>query len=290
MIRALVSEKNYNRIAAFYIKAVLWFIGFSFKTKRVISIPTGKFKIVIDPTNGFTDKMLFKARYRDKDITDVLDRYLKEGSTFIDVGMNIGYETLWAAHRVGPSGKVYSFEPLPRLIEQVKESIDVNKYSNIKIVPKALGNEEGSVDIFLHSQDSGLSSLVYKGGSKKKETILQGIMDIELKDVSSVDLIKIDVEGYEYEVLTGATKTLQKFSPPIVFEFTPHMYETLEVGRSIKILTFFFDLGYSLSVLDQTEQEEITPENMGTFVKSCLQKETALNLFAVKTFKRAGIQ
>ena len=290
IIRILVSEKSYNKIAAFYMKIVLWFIGLSFNTKRVISIPTGGFKIVIDPANGFTDKMLFKARYRDKDITDILDIYLKKGSTFIDVGMNIGYETLWAAQRVGSLGKVYSFEPLPKLIEQVKESIDINKYSNIRIIPKALGTEEGNVDIFLHSQDSGLSSLVYKGESKKKEVILRGIMDVELKDVSNVDLIKIDVEGYEFEVLTGATKTLQKFSPPVVFEFTPHMYETLETGRSLKILNFFFNLGYSLSVLSQTHQEEITLGNMDVFVKSCLEKETALNLLAVKTFKQVETQ
>lgn len=280
-----VSEKNYLKISSLYIVILLKYIDLVFRHKKIITIAGGHFKMVIDPKNGFTDKMLYMAKFRDKDITDILDTYLKKGSTFIDIGMNIGYETLWAAHLVKESGKVISFEPLSGLIEQTKESLNLNKFTSVTIVQKALGIEEGSLDIYQHEKDAGLSSLVNKNNSFKKEVVSIGKLDTELKNVKSINLIKIDVEGYEYEVLCGGKEVIQKFLPPIIFEFTPHMYEELELGRSKKILNYFVERNYALHLLTKAGPVLIDEKTLDTFIEIYLKKKTALNLLACQINK-----
>lgn len=208
-----------------------------------------------------------------------MKRYCTPGSTFIDIGANIGYETLWGASLVGPSGAVYAFEPIPHLVSQIKESISHNIFSNITIVPKACGGKEAVSTIYFHEEDAGLTSLANNTGSTQKTTVQVTTLDTELENVGHVSMIKVDVEGYEYEALLGGEKVIAKNKPYIIFEFSPHLYEKDYEGKSLKLLSFLSNNGYHIYFLDNlgVEIEKSMFRNMTTKV---LEDETIPNCIA----------
>ncbi len=280
ILNKTISDKNYQNLAFFYGLMKTLYVSVFFRKRRFIKINSGGFKIMVDPKNGYTDKMLYLEGSRDKYVTDVLDKFLTNGSIFVDIGMNIGYETLWGSKLVGETGRVVSFEPLYFLVEQVKESLAVNNFKNVKIVNKALGTKEDKLKIFLTSEDAGLSSLVNSENSTREENIDVSTLNKELKDLTSLDLIKIDVEGYEYEVLLGGNEIITKFLPTIIFEYTPDVYEKAYIGKSLDMLRYFIDLNYKLVTEINGETVAITKENIEEFAKTESQRKSILNILA----------
>lgn len=280
ILNKTISEKNYQNLAFFYGLMKTFYVSTFFRKRKFINIKKGGFKILIDPKNGYTDKMLYLERSRDKYVTDVLDKYLTKGSVFVDIGMNIGYETLWGSKIVGETGKVISFEPLLFLVEQIKESLAVNNFKNVKVVNKALGTKEEKLKIFLTSEDAGLSSLVNSENSTREENIDVSTLNKELKDLTSLDLIKIDVEGYEYEVLLGGNEIIAKFLPTIIFEYTADVYEKAYSGKSLDILRYFINLNYKMMTEIDGKTVTINKEDIYIFAKIESERKSILNILA----------
>lgn len=235
---------------------------------------------MVDPKNGSTDKNLFFKKERDMDIINLVKKVCKTGDVFVDVGANIGYETIYASHIVGESGLVYSFEPLKNLASQIMESIQINKIKNITLINKALSDQAGKAFIYLNDEDAGLTSLETKDLANKKTEITLSTMDEELKNIKKrVSFIKVDVEGHELEVLKGAKSIIEKNNPYIVFEFNPHIYEKKLKGSSLELLTFLNNFGYQIKEIDY--DKIISPENFMKFIKTILDDERMPNLVAV---------
>lgn len=251
-------------------------ISLFFRNKRTILINDSSISIVLDPKNGYTDKMLFINKERDNELIDFMKSILKKGSTFVDIGANIGYETLWGSFLVGDTGYVYSFEPVPHLAKQIKESIKINNFSNIKLIQKAAGDKEYVTKIYLHKEDAGLTSIENKESATTNIEINVTTLDKELTSITSLSLIKIDVEGYEYEALIGSKNILEKFHPIIIFEFSPYLYEKSYRGKSLSILNFLDSLGYTIKL----ENETIKKNNFEEFVKKSIEDNIFFNLIA----------
>jgi len=152
----------------------------------------------------------------------ILKKYLKPGSIFIDVGANIGYFTFKAACL---GAKVYAFEPVPAIYEHLKMVPIWNPNRSIIVENLALSGAEDIVTMM--QEPAGGGSYIVK--EKEVRTQKEGFKKIQVKviDLDSyvarhgirhIDLIKIDVEGYELEVLKGAKNSIEKFRPIIVCE------------------------------------------------------------------------
>lgn len=281
ILKTFVSERGYAVAAGLRHLPRRLYLRVVFPERVAVLIPTGGFLIVVDPQNGFTDDMLFLQRHRDDDVTNVMDQYLMAGSIFVDIGMNIGYETLWGSRRVGSSGRVISFEPLPRLVAQATESVVANGFTNVTIVGKALGDECGEMTLYLHPRDAGLSSLVNSRGATQRTKIAVSTLDLELQQIDRIDLIKMDVEGFEFEALRGAAGTLRRLHPPIVFEFTPHLYEAKAPGSSAAMLSFLTnELDYTLYRLAPSGPLELRSQDLEPMTQSLREREEPVNIFA----------
>ena len=144
-------------------------------------------------------KSLFKKDYEQTFHQELL-RNVKPGFVVWDVGANIGYYTNEFSKLVGPSGKVIAFEPSPKTFDQLKKS--VSALSNVAIEPVALSNFNGSAKIFTsdHSTTDSLSSDVHDKDGAYDISVLRG-------DAYSghgvPNIIKVDVEGFEKEVIEG---------------------------------------------------------------------------------------
>lgn len=223
------------------------------------------FDIMLDPVhNGCLDEAIEEFGFWEKELGSILKKYLRKGSVFLDIGGNIGYHTLFAAACLEGSGKVYSFEPIPRLARQLKESVDINGFSNVEVCNFGLAeHDENNIAIYLRDENIGGSSLFrYQDIELVKvrgtEKINVKKLDSFLPETVDVNLIKIDVEGYEYEVLKGAAKLLERKHPVIIMEFSPIFYTQESQQKSYEIISFLEKLGYSFYLLTEEPFDILT--------------------------------
>jgi len=145
--------------------------------------------------------------------------HLREGMTVMDVGANWGLYSLLISRAVGPSGKVYAFEPVPEIFARLKEHIALNNATNVIPVPIALSDEKG---IMKMSVKGGESSLFRRVSDEFVEVQVERLDDfVEREGIERVDAIKIDVEGAELKVIRGADKTIRRNKPILMVEVFP---------------------------------------------------------------------
>ena len=144
--------------------------------------------------------------------TALLNRFLGDGMTFVDVGGNHGYFSLIAAGLVGQTGRVFTFEPEPGNCCWLRRSIERNGYTNIKVCEMAIGQSDGQANLYL-AEKSGWHTLVSGARQTTHGCIAvakRALDSVMLEEgMTSADVIKIDVEGAELEVIEGAAKTIR---------------------------------------------------------------------------------
>jgi FkbM family methyltransferase len=158
----------------------------------------------------------------------LLQRQLSPGAVFADVGANIGIVTLLAARLVGAAGKVYSFEPTPRIFSLLKDNVQVNGFLEtgcIDLRQIAVLDKSGRVPLYIIPANSGHNTL-YPGSVTECEKVEVDSMSLDeaLPPGSRVDMIKIDAEGSEPLIWRGMRRILHE-NPTIgvVFEFAPSL-------------------------------------------------------------------
>ncbi|MEA2804042.1 MAG: hypothetical protein QOE49_4137 [Rhodospirillaceae bacterium] len=154
-----------------------------------------------------------------------LDRVLRPGMVFVDVGANDGYYTLFAARRVGPSGRVVAAEPSSRERAHLQRNLGRNGLDNVSVVPAAIGAAVGLADLHLaHGVHAGHNTL----GSFAHDDVVRASLErvpVEPLDaviarlgLARVDFVKIDVEGAEASVIAGAAAMLGAMRPLMLIE------------------------------------------------------------------------
>lgn len=159
----------------------------------------------------FGDSLYMASNVHERKIKNYLDRV----GTFIDVGSGIGKYTLEMA---GKSRKVIAIEPDDKYFELLKQNLHLNGIENVKLYTQPCYKEITTKKFYLRSLSlSSLDSFIPYENEIEMETItLDEIVAIE--DMDDVDLIKIDVEGFEPEVIEGAEQIIKSSQPKIIFE------------------------------------------------------------------------
>jgi FkbM family methyltransferase len=152
----------------------------------------------------------------DEDIFEMYSRYLKEGDTVFDVGAHIGRYSVFPSRIVGERGRVYAFEPVADNYWMLNSTIALNRCRNIVSINTALGSSVGQrvMNLFEKEFSSwstfGFPTMTAPDGRSlspsRKETVSIDTLDNVCKKygVDYIDFLKIDVEGFEVEVIRGA--------------------------------------------------------------------------------------
>jgi len=135
------------------------------------------------------------------------------GDTVYDVGANVGFFTLLASELVGGHGKVVAFEPLPQNLKFLRKHIELNGLANVQVIDKAVANANGRV-LFSCGDGSSTAHISDKGEIEVDAVSLDSL--IEKRAIPPPDFVKIDVEGAESLVLTGAKRILDEYCPCIL--------------------------------------------------------------------------
>jgi FkbM family methyltransferase len=177
------------------------------------------YRLLIDPKNDSgVERSLHETGTYEKGMLYFLDYHLKNGDVFIDVGANIGLLSIHAANSVGATGKVLAFEAHPETVKILEVNKDLNQKDNIQIYPLALGSEKGKELIFNDSESNRGGASMVRGQSKNGIEVNVERLDDMIDSSIVPKVIKIDVEGFEMNVLKGAFRTIQEAKPILLIE------------------------------------------------------------------------
>ncbi len=201
--------------------------------------------------------VFFRGHYYDLEPDLVVDAILKPGDTFIDAGANIGLISLHAASRVGPGGRVISFEPQKSCCDKIKKHIERNGIKQITLHNIGLSDRSGVLTLNVLGGGSIAASFAIDeavdgpGVREKIEVPIARGDDLVRDQIVGNLLIKADVEGFELYVLRGFEKTIAQYRPPILIEMEPTFLKKAGVDES-DVFDFFRERdyrGYKVSLI-----------------------------------------
>jgi FkbM family methyltransferase len=179
----------------------------------------------------------------------VMIRLLKKGGTAYDIGANYGMHALLMARLVGPSGRIYAFEPVPSIFRGLKEHVEMNRFRQVECVQVGVWDRTGKTRFYSgdhlgagHCAEVGETL----GYSMEIETVSLDDFVFE-KNHHPPDFIKIDVEGAEGRVLSGARRVLETYHPVLLIDL--HNPE-----QDVAVGTTLMHLGYQVH---RTNEEKI---------------------------------
>lgn len=189
--------------------------------KNNLIVPTlYGFKIIVSPdSDQVVSRSIYYNGTYEAGTLYVLSKCLAEGNTYFDIGSNIGLMALYASKYVGSNGKVLAFEPEPETFKILKSNIQLNQFSNIEPLEMALGSSKETATIYGSQTNLGAASLIPSeelishGSTVRIETLDTLLSE---RSIVSVQMMKIDVEGWELEVLKGGKTLLSRSDAPIL--------------------------------------------------------------------------
>lgn len=202
------------------------------------------------------------------------NRYEKEFLHFIklipntgivlDVGANIGITTIPLAKRLNKA-VIHSYEPMPENLLALNRVIKFFKVKNTKVFPVALGEKSGQLKMVMPIVDSvkmqGLSHTYQEGDDDNGEIYtveVKTLDEIYEKTGQNISAIKIDVENFEYEVLKGGKKLLEKYKPIIYSELWDNEIRTDVIG-------YLQTIGYEVKVYNGKSLENFSKQQVTNF-------------------------
>jgi len=211
---------------------------------------------------------------------------LRPGDNVIDIGGHIGYFSLLAAAIIGQQGKVLAFEPEAGNFRHLLANCERNRFNNIQVIHKAVGDTEGEVRFYINADNDGghamwdVSTHEFNEKSRQQlETryIPQTTLAKTLQEhpLTSLRLIKMDIEGSELKALKGAGSLLQDYDLPFVI-CEINRFAMKQMGCSeMELRTHMTSLGYDVFY---PEEDKVTQLNDNQYIES----EYVFNLLFAK--------
>ena len=227
-----------------------------------IKILLGKDIVYVNTWDRFVAVFLSKYSLLENIESKILNNIIKEGMTVLDLGANIGLYTLKLARLVGPTGKVWAFEPDRNNFSLLTKNVNINKYNNVTLVNKAVTDETGTGQLFISEENKGDHRIF----SEKEKRISVPIETVALDSLfpnEKIDFVKMDIQGAEYLALIGMNEIIRKNKDLVILsEFAPNLLKNSGFSGQ-QLLNKITDLGFQLKyVNDRTGQVEPTSETL----------------------------
>ena len=199
--------------------------------------------------------------------TAFLEATVKEGDVCVDVGANVGYFTHLFAQRVGESGRVVAVEPIKRNAKLIEVNSVINGTDgHVTVINKAVSESESGSTSFSLRNDSASSSITEEENTPERDNplntsttrieVLCDPLDTIITDqgLSKIDVLKMDIEGYEYRALLGMGKVLSsdtlRPNTMMIELFSKHL-ECF--NNSIRqVVDYLQEYGYAARFIDKT--------------------------------------
>jgi FkbM family methyltransferase len=285
-MRRLISQLPLTRIklfAAGIIYRVLHIV--LHEDKRIIR--RGSITYEVDLSEAVDLSMFLFGKFQ-KHVSSSKYINLPADAVIFDVGANFGIMSLQYA-RLAPQGRIYAFEPTHYAFSHLKRNLELNPALSGHIVPiqtfvSSVSSKETDIRAYsswkVTSEAKNQKHSIHGGTIKSAESV--GVVSLDdfcgQNEISRLDFIKIDTDGYEYEVLKGARQTIAELKPDIIFEIG--LYVMDEKNITFKYYAdYFTSLGYSMynsynfKYIDSENFREHIPEKGTIDILAIYQKK-----------------
>ncbi len=246
----------------------------AFNKATVVEVPYEGYKFKVPARDITILPSLMNNNYEKQEIA-LLKKVLKPGMTFVDIGANIGLFSVIGAKAVGKKGKAYCFEPEPGNYQLLKENLILNKVTNAVLEPLAVGAKKATMQLQIEKNSIGTHSLLQrqtKSIERQVEVKVIKLDDYFTSKHDTVDVLKIDVEGYEPFVLKGAENVLKQVQY-LFFEYSKaDVVSSYGIDKMVKQLDSF---PYRYGINEKTQ-------SMKPFPITEFHKAKYLNILATK--------
>jgi FkbM family methyltransferase len=227
--------------------------------------------------------------------TKQIRKEIKAGMTIVEVGANIGYYSLIEAQIIGDEGKIYAFEPSPKNFKLLTTNIALNGFEGIfETHPNGIGNKSETQKFFLLSKGN-MSSFLHRKEDKVIKT--EGAVDVQIirlddffdSKEDTIDYVRMDVEGYEFEVLRGMEKILSSNRGPQGLFIEVHSELLNNIGSSCEaFLHYLRGFGYDISIARFRGKEELRVDSMEELLNHELREQGYWEVFFKKVKPSGG--
>ena len=204
------------------------------------------FRLKANLANPEHQYLYFYGTHDERHVVTKLLKIIQPGDICWDIGANIGFYTCLLASQVEDAGEVVAFEPALRTYGYLHENVSLNRFMNVTVVNKGLSDKIEQRHLYYAEAGlaEGTASLKYANGRNGSERVTLDTIDNLTRGLPVPDFIKIDVEGYQLEVLRGGEHCLKTHTPLL-------MAELKDVGETnqtmfAEIEDYVADLGYQL--------------------------------------------
>lgn len=172
-------------------------------------------------TNDHVAGIIRRQGVYEQDITDFINDQTSPGDLIIDVGAHIGHHSITMRQSIGKKGKLLLFEPNPRNAEYIEQTISENGWENVQLFRTALSDTEGIRTLKIGDQDN-TGSATTRSQSQSEITSTYEVQTrclsqfLRDRQINQVDLLKIDIEGSEYEVVTDIAPELDRIEAMVI--------------------------------------------------------------------------
>lgn len=183
-------------------------------------------------SNDYIERRVWMMGEYESEIAAVFAAHVQRGNTVLDVGANIGINTIRLSKLVGETGKVYAFEPVPDTAGRFRSNMSLNSCINVSLFECALSEENTTISMnnSKEEENKGAFNLRSPDGEGVAVAVYNGDHLLSQQHIGRVDLIKIDVEGLEWSVVKGLEQTIAMYKPVIVVEWDPAYQQQMNVN------------------------------------------------------------
>lgn len=243
----VLEQIRFSRFGGFAVK----YYSQSHKNSKLSTYTIFKNILIEADTSKRSERAIPINAYEPK-ITKKFLELIKEGDTVFDVGAWIGYYTILAANKVKSLGKVVAIDPSKENISRIKNNMKLNNFTNIEILECGVGEKHGQANIKEQRPSTSSTFQISSVGDNpiKIEKIDDIVKNIK---ISKIDLLIMDIEGYEYHALMGMSNLLSNnLIKNMIIEI--HVDSIKQFGHSDKdLIKLLKDSHYDISIIEKKE-------------------------------------
>ena len=283
-----VKEKKRTFFSTF--KGVIHSINHLIKNKKKskIFIPELGLNYHVPSSTIFSRNLYKYGSWEAKETNWIIKNFYNlESANFVDVGANFGWYTCIFSQLARLNGKVIAIEPSPDNLYYLENNIQENKFKNVLLEKVAVGEKEENLLLYKAlNSNPGAHSLIKDTPFQSKEGITYPVkvkpLDSILFNVNKINLMKMDIEGYEISALKGGLDTLKKVEN-LLIEFSPHLW-TNPLDEATEFFKILFDSGLEPYTLEKNCLKRFDKADIDELFERLIKIDR--NDFSISSFQR----
>jgi FkbM family methyltransferase len=261
-----------ERIAANKVLAALWrTLFYLIGPRKPFIMRTPHYRLVAHPRKGTLTRAVIRRGIWERELTEVFVKFVRPGALIIDAGANFGHFALVASHLAGRDALILAFEPDPNTFELLQENVALLPEANVIPVAAGLSDRVGELALCTDAGNPGghsFSSVNVREAGVSTHVPVFTVDEYLAHHAPArrLDLMKIDVQGFEAKLIAGARATITRDHPTIFCEVSPELMSN--VGDEFShLLQYLKGEGYTILNTSQNGSPTVSYEEAERFLR-----------------------